>query len=355
MVDISSYFSPKASRCFVIAEVAQTHEGSLGQAYAFVDAVAETGADAIKFQTHIAAEESTPDEPFRVRFSRQDASRYDYWKRMEFEPEQWRGLAHYANSRDLVFMSSPFSEAAVTLLDPLVPAWKVGSGEVNNPVLIDALCRTGKPILLSSGMSSWAELEASVDLLQQRNIQYLLMQTTSMYPTPPKKLGLNVLSEMQARFRCPVGLSDHSGSIFPSLAAFTLGARAVEVHVTLSPWMFGPDVSSSITVDALKQLVQGIRMLETALENPLDKDAIAEELREMRQIFCKSVVPTRNLPAGTQLQPGDLTIKKPGHGIPAEQLPGLYGKTLKRSVSRDEFFTTDDLEAASPDKIRIMQ
>src|ERR687890_906986 len=140
-------------RCLIIGEVAQTHDGSLGLAHAFIDAIADAGADGVKFQTHIAAAESTPGEPWRVRFSRQDESRYDYWKRMEFTEEQWKGLKEHAEERGVLFLSSPFSVEAAEMLERLgIKAWKVASGEVSNPVLLDYLIDTGKPILISTGM-----------------------------------------------------------------------------------------------------------------------------------------------------------------------------------------------------------
>jgi len=146
----------RAGECLVIAEIAQAHDGSLGAAHAYIDAVARTGADAIKFQTHIAQAESLPTEPWRVRFSLQDASRYDYWRRMEFTEEQWVGLALHAQERGLTFLSSPFSFRAAALLAKIgVPAWKVGAGEITNIPFLEMLARTGKPVLLSSGFASW--------------------------------------------------------------------------------------------------------------------------------------------------------------------------------------------------------
>src|SRR5215467_9214956 len=143
-----------STQCCIVAEVAQAHDGSLGTAHAFIDACARAGADAIKFQTHIAAAESSPGEPWRIKFSRQDASRYDYWKRMEFTEEQWAGLALHAKERGLIFLSSPFSSEAMDLLDRLgMEAWKVGSGEIGNTPLIQRMAKTGKPVLLSSVMS----------------------------------------------------------------------------------------------------------------------------------------------------------------------------------------------------------
>ena len=149
----------------VIAEIAQAHDGSLGTAHAYIDAVSAAGADAIKFQTHIAAAESTPEEPWRVKFSQQDKTRYDYWKRMEFTEEQWAALREHANESGLIFLSSPFSIEAVDLLTRVgVPAWKVASGEVNNTVMLDHMAQTGLPILLSTGMSPFSEIDKAVDM-----------------------------------------------------------------------------------------------------------------------------------------------------------------------------------------------
>ena len=160
-----------ASECPPTFRVALTHDGSLGQAHAFVDAIADAGADAVKFQTHIAAAESTPAEPFRVHFSRQDATRYDYWKRMEFTEEQWRGLAEHARERGILFLSSAFSIEAVDLLERIgMPLWKVGSGETSNTLLLDRMAATGAPVLLSSGMSPIGEIDAAVARIAARNV-----------------------------------------------------------------------------------------------------------------------------------------------------------------------------------------
>src|SRR5882724_7822406 len=149
--------------CLIVAEVAQGHDGSLGLAHAFIDAVANAGADAVKFQTHLAAAESTPGEPWRVKFSPQDKSRYDYWKRMEFTEEQWHGLKQHAHERSLQFLSSPFSLEAVDLLARVgVDAWKVASGEIANGSMLERMAATRLPVLLSTGMSPLTEIDEAV-------------------------------------------------------------------------------------------------------------------------------------------------------------------------------------------------
>jgi N,N'-diacetyllegionaminate synthase len=330
--------------CYFIAEVAQAHDGSLGLAHSFIDAAADAGADAVKFQTHIAAAESTRAEKFRVPFATQDATRYAYWKRLQFTEGQWRELFDHARGRGLTFLSSPFSAAAVELLERLgVPAWKIGSGETNNLPLLKTVLATGKPILLSSGMSYFRELDAAVGLIREAHVPLAVLQCTSRYPCPPEQVGLNLLPEFQERYQCPVGLSDHSGQTAVLHGAVTLGAKVIEVHVTFHPQMFGPDVSSSLTFEELAAAITGARFLEKALGHPVNKDKEAERLAEMRSFFTKSIVAQRNLPQGTILAREDLDFKKPGTGIPAAEVEEVLGKKLRRGLKQDEMLSWNDL------------
>ena len=334
--------------CFVIAEVGLTHDGSVGLAHAFIDAIAETGADGVKFQTHIAAAESTPSEPFRVTFSHQDRTRYDYWQRMEFSPEQWQGLREHAEEKNLVFLSSPFSIEAVELLDSIgMQVWKIPSGEVGNTAMLDRVAATGRPVILSSGMSPLSELDVAVERIRSTNAPVAVLQCTTAYPCPPEKIGVNLLYEFRQRYQCPVGLSDHSGTIFAGLAASALGADILELHVTLSRDMFGPDVGASVTVAELRQLVSGIRFMERMRANPVDKDVAAEELSSLRNLFTKSVVVRTALDAGTVLGDEHLLGKKPGTGIPATRLQEFIGRRLRRSVEADTLLAESDLEKVS--------
>jgi N-acetylneuraminate synthase len=329
----------------IVAEVAQAHDGSLGAAHAYIDAVARTGADGIKFQTHIADAESTPDEQFRVRFSRRDKTRYDYWKRMEFSAEEWRGLSEHAKERGLLFLSSAFSLEAVDLLDDLgMVAWKVGSGEVTTTPLLERMAKTGRPVLLSSGMSSWEELDRAVEIVRGAGAPCAVFQCTSAYPCPAESIGLNVIAELKERYGCPAGLSDHSGTPYPALAAVALGANLIELHVVFSRDCFGPDTPASVTVDELTQLVQGIRFIERALANPIDKQAMARDLAPLKQLFEKSVVALSDLPQGHLLRREDLGAKKPGTGIPASRIGEIVGKRLRRPLSRNALVQREDLE-----------
>ncbi len=344
-VGVQPETSPWSKRCLMIAEVAQAHDGSLGFAHAFIDAVASAGADAIKFQTHIAAAESTPSEPFRVKFSKQDASRYDYWKRMEFTEEQWVGLKHHADDRGLLFLSSPFSLEAVELLDRVgVAAWKIASGEVDNQRMFERLARSQLPVILSTGMSSIAEIDAAVSRVKSQNLPLALLQCTTAYPCPPEKVGLNLLSYFRSRYECAVGLSDHSGTIFPGLAATALGCDVLEVHITLSREMFGPDVPASLTTAELATLVQGVRSIEKMLAHPVNKDAVAAESSPLRQLFTRSWVARQALPAGTIITEQNLALKKPGTGLPESYKERIIGKRLRRALMVDELLVEADFE-----------
>ena len=331
--------------CLIMAEVAQAHDGSLGMAHAFIDAVAAAGADAIKFQTHIAAAESTLDEPWRIKFSKQDASRYDYWKRMEFTEKQWQGLKQHADERGLIFLSSPFSFEAVDLLSRLdVAAWKIPSGETTSTPILDQILTTNLPIILSTGMSPLSEIDETVKRVKKSDVPLVILQCTTAYPCPPEKIGMNMISFFQERYKCAVGLSDHSGTIYPGLAAATFGIQLLEVHVTFSREMFGPDVPASITTAELRKLVEGIRFIEKMMANPVDKEATAGEFNGLRDMFTKSVVARKNLKAGTLLKADDLSLKKPGTGIPASRLPEIIGRRLKHPLTADTLISESDLE-----------
>jgi N-acetylneuraminate synthase len=333
-----------ARRPIVVGEVAQAHDGSLGMAHAFIDAIARAGADAVKFQTHIAAAESTPAEPWRVPFSPRDASRYDYWRRMEFNESEWMALRRHADEVGLRFVSSPFSLEAIELLERVgLAAWKVASGEVGHGALIDRLCRSRWPVLLSSGLSDYRELDAAVARLRAADVPFAVMQCTTAYPCPPERVGLNVLAELRARYGGAVGLSDHSGTPYAGLAAAALGADVLEVHVTLSREAFGPDVPASVTTAELRQLVDGCAFIGRALAHPVRKDAPSADTAALRAAFTKSVVARVDLAAGTVLRVEHLSAKKPGTGIPADALPTLLGRRLRVPVPADTLLSASHL------------
>jgi len=330
--------------CLVIAEIGLAHDGSLGAAHAFIDAISYTGADAVKFQTHMAHSESSPGEAFRVNIFPQDETRYDYWVRTSFTEKQWAGLKKHAEDKNLIFMSTPFSIEAVRMLRRIgVKVWKIGSGDANNILMLDEIAQENELILLSSGMSYLHELEISIGRLKKKNVPLLLMQCTNRYPCPPEKLGLNMIAEYEKRFQVPIGFSDHSGEIGPCLAAVTMGAKAIEVHVTWHLASFGPDVKASLTIEGLSLLTKNIRFIEAALSNPVDKDLMAEEMSDMRSLFTKGLVAKICIAEAEIITKDHIDAKKPSVGIPVHQYEKIIGKVASRTIEKGESINWKDI------------
>lgn len=328
----------------IIAEIAQAHEGSLGIAHSYIDALAETGIDTVKFQTHIAEAESSLHEPFRVKFSYEDDTRYDYWKRMEFTPEQWEGLKKHCNECNVEFMSSPFSLSAVDLLEKIgVSRYKIGSGEVTNKLMLEKIVSTRKPIILSSGMSSLHELDDTINFITTKNQEYRrklsLLQCTTAYPTYAEQWGLGMIEQLKKHYNVPVGFSDHSGDIFASLAAVALGAEIIEFHVVFDKKMFGPDAKSSLTITQVSELVKGIRKIERAITAKYDKNDL-EQFSSLKSMFEKSLCVNKFIPAGNIITINDLETKKPtGYGISASQYEKVIGKVAVIDINKWGFIT----------------
>lgn len=329
---------------YLIAEIAQAHDGSLGILHSYIDAVAKTGVQAIKFQMHIAQAESSIHEPFRVQFSKEDATRYDYWKRMEFTLEQWAAIKKHCDEVGLDFICSPFSNLAVDWLEEIgVNTYKIGSGEVNNFLLLEKIAQTGKPVIISSGMSSFEELDKTVEFLKQRKVDYSILQCTTAYPTKPEQYGLNVIKEVKERYKVPVGFSDHSAKIATGIAAVALGAEILEFHVVFHRDMFGPDAKASLTLEETKQLVEAVNEIYIANSNPIDKNT-NEGFGELKAIFEKSLAINKDLPKGHIISFDDLESKKPKeYGISATDFEKVIGRKLKNPKSQWDFLNEEDL------------
>ena len=334
----------RLDQVIVIAEVGSVHDGSFGNAQKLIDAAAGCGVDAVKFQTHIAAAETLRDAPMPPYF--EGEPRYGYFERTGFNREQWKALKAHCQENTVEFLSSPFSIEAVELLEAIgVVRYKVPSGEVTNLPLLEAIAQTGKPVLLSSGMSSWAELDEAVNIILRYHDRLTVLQCTSEYPCPYEEVGLNVLLAMRERYEVPVGLSDHTLTHYAALAAVTLGASVIEKHLTFSRRMYGSDARHSLEPDEFADLVQGIRAIETMLASEVDKDATAARLREMKGIFEKSVVSLVEIPAGTVITAGMVGVKKPGTGIPARRLGEGIGRRAARNIPKDHLLSEEDLDA----------
>jgi len=220
--------------------------------------------------------------------------------------------------------------------------YKVASGEVSNTPLLERIAKTARPTILSSGMSSWDELDTAVATLRVGG-PLELMQCTSEYPCPPEQVGLNVMKEMRDRYRLPVGLSDHTIGLGASIAAVALGATAIERHFTLAKTLYGPDASMSLEPHELAELVAEIRAVSRIARSPVDKSDVAQ-FSEMKRIFEKSVVAIRAIEAGTIIDSGMVAAKKPGTGIPARRLHDVVGRRARRAIDNDAVLNDDDVD-----------
>jgi len=324
----------------IIAEIGSVHDGSFGNALRLIEAAAVAGADAVKFQTHIAESESIASAPAPAYFS--DEPRLAYFKRTSFSLEQWKKLAQYATELGVIFLSSPFSLEAVDLLEHVgISAYKIPSGEVSNIPLLTKIAKTGKPVLLSSGMSGWDELDLAVETVRG-DCSTTVLQCSSAYPCPPERVGLNVLKEMTDRYGLPVGFSDHTMGMAAPIAAAALGATVIEKHFTFSRQMYGSDAKHSMEPAEFKIMSEALRNVWSMLENPVSKSDVSP-YAEMKRIFEKSVVAAREIGEGVVITADMLAFKKPGDGIPARDYLQLIGLRAKRAMSADYKLTMDDL------------
>jgi N,N'-diacetyllegionaminate synthase len=329
---------------YIIGEIGQAHEGSVGMAHSYIDTLALAGVDAVKFQMHIAEAESSAYEQFRSGTDFYDPSRTEYWKRIAFTKTQWASLRQHCKEKGLDFIVSPFSISAIDALQEIgVDKVKVGSSEVSNLLMLNQIRRLQKDIIISSGLSTVAELDQSIAYLKSTHCSLTLLQCTTAYPTNPTQWGLNVMGELRERYGIPIGFSDHSGDIYACLAAASTGARMLEFHITFDQRMFGPDASASLNVEQAIRMVKGVRQIETALKQPVDKtDNSGFETLKIN--FGKSLAVNKTLQKGHRIAISDLETKKPsGYGIPAKSYANIIGKQLVRSVEKWEFLNYEDL------------
>jgi N,N'-diacetyllegionaminate synthase len=325
----------------IIAEIGSVHDGSFGNACQLVKVAAACGADVAKFQTHIAEAETLRDAPAPAFF--RGEPRWDYFKRTAFNEQQWLGIKVACGNAGVEFLSSPFSEPAVNLLERVgVGSYKIPSGEVTNLPLLERIAATGKPVYLSSGMSNWAELDAAVAVLGKGG-PLTIMQCSSAYPCPLERAGLNVIGEIAMRYGLPVGFSDHVDGFAAALAAAAMGATVIEKHLTFSRHMYGSDAANGMEPTDFQKYCRSLRDVWTMMQHPVDKDDLSDYL-EMKQVFEKSIVTARPLAAGSVICREDLAFKKPGDGISAANYMELVGRRVIVDLPADHKLGDGDLQ-----------
>jgi len=333
------------SKPYIIAEVAQAHDGSLGMAHSFIDSLRDTGVDAVKFQAHIANKESTKNERFRVQLSTQDKSRFEYWKRMEFSEEMLIELKQHCESEGMDFLCSPFSlEAFDILMNMNVAAIKLGSAEALWPLMIQHASRANIPLIISTGLCNIKEIVNLRDFLVNNNNQFCLLHCYSEYPTKLENINLSFLEYLKNDIHEFIGFSDHSGSIWPGLKAISLGAQIVEVHVKLSKGAYGPDSSSSLLPHELSELCAARDAFFTLDQVKVSKNQSVNKLIKTKSLFSRSLALCNDFPKGTVISDEMIVEKKPGNGIPLDQRSSIIGLKLARDYSSEYLLTPSDLK-----------
>jgi sialic acid synthase SpsE len=328
--------------CFIIAEIGSVHDGNFKLAKKLIDAVSKTGADAVKFQIHIPEAETLKNAPMPPFFKGEP--RFKYFKRTGYSKENWKKLKKYSEKKGLVFLASSFSIAATNLLNDLeVVVHKVPSGEVTNIPYLEHMAKSKKPILLSSGMSNWQELDQAVKTIKKYNKNLILLQCTTEYPMDSKNAGLNIISEMKSRYKTMVGYSGHSLNNHIAYASIVLGAKVIEKHFTLSRDMYGSDAKHSMLPNEFKELVDGIKNIEKALNNKVDKNNLSK-FKIIKKVFEKSIVSLQDIEKDKKINSKMIDCKKPGTGIPPKYFKSMIGKIATRNIKKDCLITWKDIK-----------
>lgn len=330
---------------FVVAELGQNHNGRRDWAEALIDAAAWAGADAVKLiKRDLDAELGRAgwDRPYVGPHS--FGATYGAHRRaLELSADDHRRLARRARQHGLVYFATVGDVPSLNLMRELeVGLFKVASRDVGNLPFLERLATWGRPVLMSTGMSGWDELDRAVEVFRRRQTPLVLLQCTSLYPSPPEHVHLRSLPSLARRYEVPVGFSDHTAGIALAGAAVALGAVVLEKHLTLDRRAKGRDHAASIEPDELAQLVRDVRTVEAALGRR-DKP-VAPGVDEVRQRLGRSLVTRIALPAGAVITESALTLKCPGDGLQWLERERLVGRRLKRDLAADEQLTDDDVE-----------
>lgn len=325
------------------AEIAQSHEGSLGYVFNILQSLKQRGVTIAKFQMHFPEFESTYLEPFRVNMVGQDISRSAYWKRTGFTFEEWTKIKNYCDELEIEFLCTPLSYKAVEYLEELkVTRYKISSADITNYELLELVLNTRKPIILSTGMATYAEIDAAIKMFQHRNIT--LLQCTSKYPT--NEMDLDLLSMQEFKRQYPdirVGFSDHSGSPIIAMLAYAFGAQFVEQHVVYSREQYGPDSLASIEIDQIPQILEYLRMQILLSHQKNNKDEVSASLQDLRMMFQRGLSVKHSIRAGTVITQDMLTLKKPFSEIGWNMRFRFIGKTVIRDINQDEHLKFEDV------------
>ena len=334
-------------RTFVIAEAGVNHNGSVDIARRLVEEAGRAGADCVKFQSFSAdrlVSRHAGKAPYQRRGAADAETQYDMLRTLELSEDDHRALMEICSDNGVQFLSSPFDEQSADMLDRLgVAAFKIPSGELTNHGFLQYLAEKGRPLILSTGMSTLAEVADAVDAILGAGARELtLLHCVTEYPAPFAEINLRAMRTMADAFGLPVGYSDHAPGTEVAVAAVALGARIIEKHLTLSRDMEGPDHGASLEPRELAEMVRAIRNVEAALGDGIKVPAPCEASNI--GVARKSLVAERDIAAGEPISPGNIAVKRPGHGIRPADLEKVMGLTVTADIRAGSVITWKDLK-----------
>lgn len=326
------------AKTLIIAEAGVNHNGSLEIAKQLVRTAKECGADIVKFQTaklDSLVSKHAEMADYQKKNTGKEESQKEMLRKLLLSYEDFLTLADYCKEVGIQFLSTPFDIESIHFLNPMQDIWKVPSGEITNYPYLVEIAKTGKKVIISTGMAEMDEIEAAVRVLRENGTKDLtILHCTTEYPAPLDDVNLRVMQTLKEKFGCPVGYSDHTKGIAVSLAASALGAEVIEKHFTLDRNMEGPDHKASLEPDELKALVDGVRDIERALGTGKKKPSEIE--LKNRLVARKSIVARMDIKAGDMFTEENLTTKRPGSGLSPMLWNSVIGQKAKRDFTEDE-------------------
>jgi len=347
MIKIANKSIGNKQPCFIIAEAGVNHNGDIDLAKKLIDAAVEAGVDAVKFQTWITEDLVTKNAPkanYQLETTGGGESQFEMIKKLELSFEEFKVLKKYCDKKNIIFLSTPDEEKSVDFLQSIdVPAFKLSSGELTNFRMLKKIAKQGKPIILSVGMSTISQIRESIQILEDYGSNNIIILHCNVnYPTENKDVNLRVITTLKEEFNYPIGFSDHTMSVEVPVASVALGAMVVEKHFTLDRNMEGPDHSSSLEPNELKNMVEMIRSVEVALGSP--EKIITESEMGNIGVMRKVIVASRDLKKGKILDSSDIVMKRAGEGLEPKHESMILGMKLTTSLLKDGAVTLEILE-----------
>jgi len=332
--------------CFIIAEAGVNHNGSLELAKKLINMAKNAGADAVKFQT-FKAENIVTGKTEMANYWKKSTGKKEtqlkMLKKYELSFDDFKILKRYCDRKKIIFLSTPHSEDAIDFLKPLVPAYKIASGDLTNLPFLEKVAKKKKPIILSTGMGNLKEVKEAVETIKKSgNNKIILLHCTTSYPCPLEDVNLRVMLTLKKEFNLPVGYSDHTLGILVPIMAVAMGAKVIEKHFTLNKNLPGPDHKASLEPKEFKEMVKVIRDVEKALGSEIKKPTKSEE--KIKKIVRKSIVAKTDIPKGEKIRKEMLITKRPGTGIEPKYINKVIGRITKREIKKDSLIKFQDLK-----------